>query len=635
MRKTFYMLIKFMRLFSSATNLRRALVVVLFLFLTSPSVGESMSSYSFGEWREIPHGKARIFRVFDSGGASPSGPRMGAHVLLDKHWHTYWRNPGDSGSPPEVYAFRGEAAHKLEISYPFPQRFEVGPISTYGYADQNIYFFDTPAFDYDKVVLDLLVCEIECIPGSIEEDAANLKMERSKADPSFNTLYHKMLSRTPESSKLRGEVSYSSRSSQWRLEVPTSVDIVDIFWLPEQVKTLKKPQLIRSGNKDLSFYLDSVRSDVLSPKALIVYREGNVEKSTVVAFEQASPNLPAFLLMAIVGGLILNFMPCVFPIVSLKAFSIASASGKALDTIRRDNLMYSLGVIVCFVALAASIVLVRQSGQYVGWGFQLQNPWFVGFLSLLFFILGLSFFDLWSINRIPNVFLRISNGTGSRGKQSFLTGLLAVIVASPCTAPFMGAAVGFALSQPLHIILFIFLSLGLGMALPFIVFAIFPASSRFLPKPGVWMVHFKRLMGALLILSSVWLAWIGFQIVSDGDQELASEWINLEMQDWSKMHETPGPKFINFTADWCVSCKFNERVVFSNSKVKNYFHENGVTLFKVDWTKKQSAIGEKLAEYGRAGVPLYIYFPEGQSAPRILPELLTPDLLISKLETQK
>jgi thiol:disulfide interchange protein DsbD len=412
--------------------------------------------------------------------------------------------------------------------------------------------------------------------------------------------------------------------------------------LPESFNDLSLPKFIRS-NLNYKFFSTPQNIGPSSKKsALVVYKLNSLSSnndseenvySTIIEFQESQPAMFWFFLMAFLGGIILNLMPCVFPIVSIKAFSVLKTSGQALQNIRKQNLAYSAGVIFCFIVLGLLLSILRSSGTYLGWGFQLQNPYVVLSLAFIFFILALSFFDIWSWNFIPKFATQFYAEDSL--STSFLTGLLAVIVASPCTAPFMGAAIGFAITQSILAIIIVFLGLGLGMSLPFLLMALFPQVSKFLPKPGAWMVTFKKIMGVMLIATVIWLLWVFMQLIQPSTAKDLETWNGLNVDEWSSVSEDlKSARFVNFTADWCVTCKVNERLVFSQDSVQKFVNENQIKMYKVDWTKREDKIAQKLAEFGRIGVPLYLYFPKGSRSPEVLSELLTPQGFISNLKDQ-
>ncbi len=598
---------------------------------------------SFSEWKSIPNGKARVL-VFKNNLIGPDQQvvNYGLHVLLDPDWHTYWSNPGDSGAPPEIYLKSvNSEEQKIEIHYPYPERINVGPLVTYGYSRDLIYFFNVSDSEF-SLRADLLVCKEECVPASLSFISSEKTLKLSGDENSdFKKYILNQLHSLPSSAV--GQFVKGLSQIEWSFDLPKSAKIVDFFWTSESLNDLSLPTFLQTDSK--AKFFTSAKSIGPNPikSGLLVYElkssTDNIANATpkytsmFITFKEQPPQMILFFLMAFLGGLILNLMPCVFPIVSIKAFSVLKTSGQALSKIRMQNLAYSFGVIFCFILMGLTLSLLRSSGVYLGWGFQLQNPYVVLSLAFVFFILSLSFFDVWSWNWVPKFATHYYKEDSL--SVSFLTGLLAVIVASPCTAPFMGAAIGFALTQSTYGIIIVFLGLGLGMSLPFLMMAAFPGISKWLPRPGAWMIYFKKVMGALLLATVVWLVWIFVQLVQPSQSVDLKNWKSLNVSDWSTVTEDlDQPRFVNFTADWCVTCKVNERLVFSQDSVQKFVNENQIQMYKVDWTKREDQIAIKLSEFGRVGVPLYLYFPKGSRSPVILPELLTPSGFISNLKTK-
>ena len=388
------------------------------------------------------------------------------------------------------------------------------------------------------------------------------------------------------------------------------------------------------------------------------------------------------LLFAFLGGAILNLMPCVFPILALKVMGLVQANAESPARRRLHGLTYTAGVLVSFLIVAGVLLGLRSAGAALGWGFQLQSPWVVASLIYLFFVLGLS---LSGFIEFGGRWMGAGQGLTEKGGAvgSFFTGVLAVIVASPCTAPFMGAAMGFALVQPVPVGLAVFLALGLGMAAPFLLLVSVPALARLLPRPGAWMNTFKEILAFPLYATVIWLLWvIGRQTGADGMAAVLGGCLLLVLALWlwrlgklppravavatgslalvilaSPLLQTSGAKgdasetayspesvldqrtqgkhvFVNVTADWCITCLANERVALSSKKVKAAFVSKDIAYIKGDWTNSAPHITALLAEYGRSGVPLYLLFPADPSAAAIvLPQLLTPGIVIDALNS--
>ncbi len=398
----------------------------------------------------------------------------------------------------------------------------------------------------------------------------------------------------------------------------------------------------------------------------------------------AGIGLLAAIAFAFLGGIILNIMPCVFPILSLKALSFTHGSA---DQHRRASLVYAAGVIVSFMALASVLVAIQQTGQLIGWGFQLQNTGFVIGLAYLFTVMGLSLNGLIHFGTsMMNVGQSLTEQDGDAG--NFFTGVLAVVVASPCTAPFMGTALGYALTQPIMVTLIVFAALGAGMALPMVILSHSSAAVRALPKPGLWMDTAKNVLAFPLYLTSVWLLWVagnqagvntmalalsglvllalaaylygdtslrkGLSIilvvgvvflaipsdnkpVSDASSRTLSdgqiEWSTSVLDDYIKRGD---PIFVDVTADWCITCLANEAAVLFTPEMEQAFVDADIPYMIADWTDYDADIGRFVQSHGRSGIPLYVMYPRGiGSTPVILPQLLTRDIVLSAIENAR
>jgi thiol:disulfide interchange protein DsbD len=388
-------------------------------------------------------------------------------------------------------------------------------------------------------------------------------------------------------------------------------------------------------------------------------------------------------LFALVGGLILNLMPCVFPVLSLKAFSFVSANYKTAANRQREGWAYTLGIWASFIVIVIVLLALRAGGSAIGWGFQLQEPVFVAFMTILMVLVALSLSGMFNIQfGVEGAGQSLAAREGIRG--AFFKGVLAALVATPCTAPFMAPAIGFALTQPVMVVLLIFSFLALGMALPFLLLSYSPALARMMPRPGAWMETVKQGLAFPMYLTAAWLLYVFDRSVGAvGTLILLAAVIFIVFAIWlwrqgtglflrgtailvvlvsayaviTKQWEDPGaeegysvpesayseaalakalesgaPVFAYFTADWCITCKVNERVALFTDRTQAAFRENRVQLVKGDWTNRNAEIGALLARFGRAGVPLYLYFPAGASEPVVLPEILGPGTITDVLD---
>jgi thiol:disulfide interchange protein DsbD len=379
------------------------------------------------------------------------------------------------------------------------------------------------------------------------------------------------------------------------------------------------------------------------------------------------------LFWAFLGGLILNLMPCVFPVLAIKALKISTASSSPADR-AREALSYTAGILTTVLSIAGLLIVIRGAGAQVGWGFQLQSPMVVLGLSALFLLIGLSFSGQMEIGaRLAGAGQDLTQ-RGSKPLQSFFTGVLAMVVASPCSAPFMAAAMGYAITQPTFVSLLVFAGLGLGMAAPLVALYTIPTLARLLPKPGYWMVRFRRFLAWPMYITTIWLLWVlSGQITTAGLLLAVISLIILaniiiftrpNMQGPKKIIRSAGyalvlalfifsttqerppsrdeqftfavldsmvgkdqPVFLDVTADWCITCKFNERRVLHTQEIETLFAENNVVYLVADWTQENPEISALLDRYQRVGIPLYLYFPPGSQQAEVLPQILSKQML--------
>lgn len=401
-----------------------------------------------------------------------------------------------------------------------------------------------------------------------------------------------------------------------------------------------------------------------------------------------SANVPAMLLLGLLGGFILNAMPCVLPVLSLKVFGLVKSAGEGRSHLVSGALATTMGILVSFWALALAAVLATRAGAAVGWGVQFQQPGFVAFLAVVVVLFSLNMWELFEIP-LPQSLARIGSSGPTEGLSGhFASGLFATLMATPCSAPFLGTAVGFALGQPAHMIFLMFTAIGLGLALPYLLMAFIPGAASWLPKPGNWMITFRKVMGFLLAAAAVWLfyvlagqisaeriafvqlallalalfIWLGNQspqasgrkriailgalLAAGGSVFLAAaappavagvqqsallDWVAFDETEAKSLADDGKLVFVDFTADWCLTCKANERLVLETPEIAAAFETNKVVAMKGDWTNRDDTITEFLARYGRSAVPFYILFRPGQE-PHAFGELLTKKNLVAVLE---
>jgi len=652
-------------------------------------------------------------RLVSEATAAVPGTRLTLGFLLehDPHWHTYWRNPGDSGLPTELELTLPDGIKAEPIAWPYPQRFELSDIVNFGYGERRLIPVSimVPA-DYAAKSLPVrasanwLICEVECIPGKAEYALELPVAPTADVDSRWADDFAAALADLPRAALATLAVAEDADAITLTLVgLDAAAAPAQWQWFPETQEIVAngaQPQWQRAADGWQARWPKSEYFTALPADVALVAVDGDgtawrfaadsaAVASIAAATTAATPSpveplgLLTALLFAFIGGLVLNLMPCVFPVLSIKAMgALGSADDRA--ELRRHGGWYTLGVVATFLLLAGVLLALRAGGQQLGWGFQLQEPRFVAGIALLLFAMALSFSGVWEFGgRFAGVGQRLTEGHGARA--SFFTGALAVVVASPCTAPFMGTALGWALAQPAAAALAVFAALGLGLAAPMLLLGLVPALARALPRPGPWLEGFRQLLAFPLYLTVVWLLWVyGEQTSPLGMAWLLAAltalafalWLfgrrpamrsprarataamvsaaalvlalglplsapapaaagapapgDADAEPWSEqrlaeLRAANRPVLVNMTAAWCITCLANERVALSTDTVREALAAHDVAYLKGDWTRNDESITRYLQRYGRNGVPLYVLYPPGGGAPRVLPQLLTPD----------
>ena len=636
----------------------------------------------FGSAEIVDTGHARISLIKDHSDFVPgTSINIGLKVSMDKGWHTYWRNPGDSGGPIEIDWDLPKGFSVSDIKWPLPEKIEYPPLMTYGYEDFVIYpmVLSIPADysdDYFEMNADILICADVCIPESGKISSKLLDIES-------DSLIYEWLESVPSKSL---PITTSLNDNNLEIKFTFEKEIKEIYFFPDENNSIDYSSKQNFYKKDDGYFLSiKLFNDEFQNVSGVLDIDGtgyNVSNGKFEDFNEEGLSLITALIFALIGGLILNLMPCVFPVISLKVLSFVSMGGSSPRKIRNHALVFTVGVIASFMLIALIIVLLKQAGNFVGWGFQLQSPLIVGLLSLVMVFISLV---LITDNSFGESLTKLGNIGGSENGyySSFLTGVLAVVVASPCTAPFMGAALGYALIQPSGETVPIFLSLSLGFSLPYLLLAANPKLIDFLPKPGDWMVTLKEFFAFPMLATALWLLWVfslqvnqilviflligwlllalnfwifqkdyktinkviflGISIFSmiyflpetediETEQNLiigsATEWYEGIEDDLRNKNQ---PYFINFTAAWCITCQSNEITAFSKDGFKSLLEEKNIEYIKADWTNRNDAITRSLKKYGRSGVPFYVYWEPGFENPKILPAILTDQIIKNNL----
>ena len=593
---------------------------------------------------------------------------LGYKFTLTPGWHTYWINPGDSGGPP-IFEFNSPDGWEINNNaWPGPQKIEYPPLMTFGYVDEVVFPFQLELENLNdqetEITTKFLVCDDICVP---EEATLLLKLKNQilniEERPNQLQKWRNLVPiRAPP------ETLVSSAGTSFTIESKSISNQSQFFPFDENTMDFSTKQISKNGS--LSF---EVFEDFTGTLKGVISTDNSffeIEKAGTASVDSdVGISLLTAILFAFIGGLILNLMPCVLPVIALKALSLVKSSADSNSSVSLNASAYVFGVIATFMAIAITLVSLKNAGELIGWGYQLQSPFVVTLLSILIFAIGIVL--VTDINLGTGLGKLEGYIDGSGPINSFLTGALSVIVASPCTAPFMGAALGFALIQPDLYSYLIFLSLAVGFALPYFLIALFPSLISLLPKPGKWMETLKQLFGFMMFGAAIWLLWvlanqvdanslllvligwflaafiiwlsiIRFKynliivlLVIFGWSYQLSNW-EFKSQDvaedknamtWSIEKESELQKngesyFINFTAAWCITCKVNEGVAFTD-KVFEEFEKNNVAYLKADWTNRNPQIAAQIEKYNRSGIPLYIFWNERLDEPLVLNEILT------------
>jgi thiol:disulfide interchange protein DsbD len=713
------------------------LALVTLLTAAVPALGASSSA-------DLPHVHVQLISP-DAQLHAGNANNVGLYFKLEPGWHVYWKNPGDAGEPPHIKWTLPKGITASPLQFPVPKRLPLGPLMDFGYENEVLFPLKLdvsgsasagPAVLHSKV--DWLVCRGSCIPERTELEITRSVAPAAGASVPIQpdqVIWTRLFGSLPQSPPATLRIGFVPTAAGFRLTAITGHRETEASFFPADPDILSNPapQTVTPTVNGLTLDLKKDENLSAAPKQLsgllelsgnrayeLVALAGspkparpatNTETSAATSTGPASSSssaspansassaspansaTPSFLqaaVLAFLGGILLNLMPCVFPVLFLKGLALVQSGNEERHKLRAHGFVYAAGILVSFWLLVALLLGLRDAGSYLGWGFQFQSPVFLSLMAALLFFLGLSLAGQFEIG------LTLTSAGGSlAAKQgytgSFFTGVLAVIVATPCTAPFMGVAIGYALAQSAAVTFAVFTALALGLAAPYVALTLQPAWTRVLPRPGAWMEILRQAISIPIFATVIWLAWVlaqtygatvlamllaAFLLLAiagwflgrwpgkrwagvvaavllvcvialgvlsnaavvphfNADKDLSLE-PGTTWRTWSKdavqRYQAEGhPVFVDFTASWCLSCQVNERIALTRPEVLKAFADAHVVLLKADWTQHDDAITETLSSLGRSGVPTYALYVPGENQPRLLPEVLTPGIVIDAL----
>jgi thiol:disulfide interchange protein/DsbC/DsbD-like thiol-disulfide interchange protein len=692
---------------------------------------------------DAPHVQVQLM-VLPQGLNRGEAADAGLYFKIEPGWHVYWKNAGDAGLPPHVEWALPEGIAAGALQFPAPKRLPLGPLMDFGYENEVLFPLKLAVAEAAKpgpavihANVNWLVCQSSCVPGK-----ADLEISRDIDDHPVKSLplasdaaiFRRFIGELPKPLPTNYKAAFRPSSEGFRLAVQTGERETEAAFFPADqgilgnaasqkltptptglILNLKKDANLRDNPAELNGVIELSRDRVFEvaalqgdaaiaianfPAAPAVSAVHTPAATHIVAADSSKSSpipTPATLDwsqlirtigLAFLGGMILNLMPCVFPVLFLKGLALVNSGNEEQRRLRLHGFVYTAGILVSFWALVAVLLALREGGAKLGWGFQFQSPVFLALMAGLLFFLGLSLAGQFEIGLTLT-----STGSSFAARQgfagSFFTGVLAVVVATPCTAPLMGAAIGYALVQPAAVTFVVFTALALGLAAPYMAITLRPAWTRFLPRPGAWMDVLKQVISLPIFATVIWLAWvlaqayganvlavllasflllavagwflgrwpakrwsasvvalillgvIGLSVVAPGKLIVASAtpassaprdgWQPWSTETVSRYLAQGRPVFVDFTASWCLSCQVNERVALNQPEVQKAFGEANVALLRADWTQRREEITEALSALGRSGVPAYALYTPGNNRPQLLPEVLTPGIVTDAL----
>lgn len=641
---------------------------------------------------------------------------LGLHFTMRPGWKVYWRSPGDAGYPPSIGWEGSDNLDNAEMLWPVPLRFSILGIETLGYEDQVLFpiavKLKTPGHALDAIAnVDYLTCNDICVPYSAK---LTLNLPAGPASPSaFAHLINRFYARVPKDSPAHGvsidslEVLGQGKQTQLRITATSKTPFIkpDAFFEGPDILAFDKPkiELQKGGLKAILVSKTHGTEDLKSSNGLeglnfgVTLSDGKRSVKAVLEVTQGDDDHLNFsfaiiLAVAVLGGLILNLMPCVLPVLSIKLISIVAHGGGEKRHVQASFIATAMGIIFTFVLFAAALVVLKSAGMTIGWGIHFQQPWFLIAMTLVVTLFACNLWGLFEF-RLPNWINGIGeNITHVQGLSShFLTGCFATLLATPCSAPFLGTAIGFALARGAVDIFSVFTALGVGLALPYILVALLPSLATCLPKPGKWMITLRKVMGFALAGTGVWLLSVitgalgqnvGFAVTGlmvsvigilylahrlerlwqiggcgvailgllafsvptlmshpapdklllDKDPRFKNLWQPFDVAAIPRLVASGKTVFVDVTADWCLTCQINKNFVIAQNDILNRLGAENVVAMQGDWTLPNDTIAAYLASFGRYGIPFNAVYGTGVPGGLALPELLSHDVVVKALD---
>ncbi len=720
-----------MRVIQNNRSFYLVVLMTLLVWSGARSASANESAALASDWFDTEFAAVRL--ISSTTGATPmtddGSLLLGLEFQLHDDWKIYWRSPGDAGYPPKPDWNDSQNLESVEIRWPVPLRFSVLGLETLGYKKEVVFPLVVKPENVGEPLrlggkIDYLICSDICIPETL---TLALDVPGGDGEPtSFVHLISKYASRVPRisnskkhSNGLRVESFTLAEPKPGAFEVRVTVNShasLPLSQMDAYVEgPLDDPALVGFGKPVVDFDADRLKANLRIPvkglpefmKSLpgraytVTVLDGNrsIEFSSIVNLEadsgseklppQTSHSTITILVFAFLGGLILNLMPCVLPVLSIKVISVINLGGVERRDVRRRFLASAAGILVSFAILAIGLIALKNAGHAIGWGIQFQHPWFLTFMALLVVVFACNLWG-WFEFRVPGFASAVTKSADNQGLSGhFFSGMLATLLATPCSAPFLGTAVGFALSRGYQEILVIFLVMGLGLAIPYLLIAVFPGWATRLPKPGAWMVRTQQVLGLLLVGTGVWLVsvlmtQIGLQltlfitlliacvvialfvqsrtsVLGKVGKTLASAgaagaillaitapgnskssvgslnvpeglWVPFDQQAIAQQVREGKVVLVDVTADWCITCQVNKSFAFSGEDILETLYSDQIVPMQADWTLPDEGISKFLAGFGKFGIPFNAVYGPGAPDGLVLPELLSEDIVLEAID---